>query len=303
MSAAYSPQVPLSPFSSVLNFRDVGETINALLGGLPPLMKSSMFYRSARPDEASPADRHVLTNTYKVRTIIDLRSKTEHIEQAKKIQANTQSAALAATNDGESVANVHIPGVNYVDINLNGGSFSRALLWKLQWVSLLKLLALMAAGYRIEAIGILGREVMAPRGLVGLGMDSLDYSKDEIRQVFAVLADEESYPILVHCTQGKDRTGLIVLLLLLLLDVPIGAISTDYIASERELRQEMEARVKEIKSIGLGEEFALCPSSFVQELKKYLDEKYRGAECYLYDIGVSGQTREKIRKILVSKRE
>ena len=46
-----------------------------------------------------------------------------------------------------------------------------------------KLVTLMALGYRIEAISILGREVMLPRGLIGLGFDSIDLCGPEIAEV------------------------------------------------------------------------------------------------------------------------
>lgn len=46
-----------------------------------------------------------------------------------------------------------------------------------------KLVTLMAFGYRMEAISILGREVMQPRGLIGLGYDSLDSCQPEIAEV------------------------------------------------------------------------------------------------------------------------
>lgn len=41
----------------------------------------------------------------------------------------------------------------------------------------------MALGYRMEAISILGREVMQPRGLIGLGYDSMDNCGPEIAEV------------------------------------------------------------------------------------------------------------------------
>lgn len=50
-----------------------------------------------------------------------------------------------------------------------------------------KLIWLMMLGYRMEAISILGREVMQPRGLVGLGKDSLDYCGTEIAEVGFIL--------------------------------------------------------------------------------------------------------------------
>lgn len=41
----------------------------------------------------------------------------------------------------------------------------------------------MAFGYRMEAISILGKNVMQPRGLIGLGYDSIDNCGPEIAQV------------------------------------------------------------------------------------------------------------------------
>jgi len=163
-----------------------------------------------------------------------------------------------------------------------------------------KLLGLMAAGYRTQAIGIIGREVMAPRGLIGLGEDTLDYAQVEIGQVLAVLAEPGNYPALVHCTQGKDRTGLVVLLVLMLLGVGMEAMRADYVASERELVGEYEDRMKEIEAIGLGKEFAGCPKGFVEAIKEYVDGKYGGVEKYLEVCGVDGGIRERIRdKMLV----
>lgn len=49
-----------------------------------------------------------------------------------------------------------------------------------------KLVTLMAFGYRMEAISILGRNVMQPRGLIGLGYDSLDNCGPEIAEVLAI---------------------------------------------------------------------------------------------------------------------
>ena len=293
--------VPPSPFTSILNFRDVSQIINDLPPKSKPRLKPGLLYRSARPDEASNSDRQALTDRYQIKTILDLRSKTEHIEAAKKLDAR-KSQCWGPDVDlvASSPDTVKIPGIKYEEISLNGGAFSRALLWKLSWLSMSKLIGLMAIGYRVEAIGVLGREVMAPRGLVGLGRDSLDFSKEEVWACFRILADSDNYPIVIHCTQGKDRTGLIVLLTLLLLEVPAEAIRADYMASERELEVEKESRMKEIRSIGLSEEFARCPAGFVEAMKDYLDEKWGGIEEYLEACGVESRMREKIRwKLLI----
>lgn len=64
-------------------------------------------------------------------------------------------------------------------------------------------------GYRIEAISIIGKEVMLPRGLVRLGLDTLDQSQAEIRETLSLYTNAAALPSIVHCTQGKDRTGLL----------------------------------------------------------------------------------------------
>ena len=108
----------------------------------------------------------------------------------------------------------------------------------------------------------------------------------------------DNYGILVHCTQGKDRTGLIIALILFLLDVPIPAISNDYAFSEEELLPEKESRVKEIKSIGLTEDFAGCPKDWIEKMDEHLREKYGGVEKYCGGIGFGKEEQDKMREML-----
>jgi protein-tyrosine phosphatase len=288
-------------FDHLLNFRDIGTTINTFAN--TTTLKPRIFYRSALPDGASEADRAQLTRNLGIKTIIDLRSKTEHIEAAKKHASSAssaifESAIIPQTNEHVS-SPLRMPGVDYVDVNLNGGAFERALLWQLKCISLARLVWLMMVGYREDAISILGREVMLKRGLIGLGMDTLDYSTHEIKDIFDVLANDDSYPVMVHCTQGKDRTGLIVLLVLMLCGVDQTAIAHDYMRSEEELEVEKEGRLQEILRIGLSEEFAGCPDAFVNDMTKHLQERYGGVEKYLNSVGVDATAQRSVRNIML----
>jgi protein-tyrosine phosphatase len=51
---------------------------------------------------------------------------------------------------------------------------------------------------------------------------------EEYRQAFAVALDPSSYPLLLHCTSGKDRTGFAAALLLLALGVSRKTVIEDY---------------------------------------------------------------------------
>jgi protein-tyrosine phosphatase len=56
--------------------------------------------------------------------------------------------------------------------------------------------------------------------------------------IIQLIADGEA-PVLVHCTAGKDRTGLAIALLLELVGVPRGWILWDYEQTNRHLRQDL----------------------------------------------------------------
>jgi protein-tyrosine phosphatase len=287
-------------FQNILNFRDVGTTINSFTN--TSTLQPNLLYRSARPDTATLTDRSLLTTQFHIKTIIDLRSKTEHINVVKA-HSNTASLPPAVTDAPNTSPTgpppLNIPTVQYHYISLNGPSFERYLVWSLSWFSLAKLLSLTALGYRDSAIAILGREVMTPRGLVSLGLDTLDHSTREIKNCFDILSQPDSYPVMVHCTQGKDRTGLIILLILLLCGVGQEAAEQDYVLSAKELEPENEERLKDIRKVGLDDSFVGCPPDFVEKVIKHLDDQYGGVEKYLSRIGVDPDAQHRIRDIMV----
>lgn len=253
-------------------------------------------------DEASQIDREALVKGIKMSTIIDLRTKSEHIQQAQKRAAKpVPSAEPLAPSNNQAADAVKIPGITYAEINFNGNAYSWALIKQLRYWSVTKLLALMATGYRLEAISILGTEVMAEKGLVGLATDSIDHCTAEVKQVFSVLASStDNWPLLVHCTQGKDRTGLVVLLVLLLLKVDLDAIKADYALSQSQLVKEREERLVEIRSIGLPDSFADCPDDWIERVASHIDQNYGGVEKYLMRCGVTEEMQDQVKSILLA---
>ncbi|KAI9744316.1 MAG: hypothetical protein M1818_002468 [Claussenomyces sp. TS43310] len=104
-----------SPFSHLVNFRDVGKTINDFAG------KSS-------------ADRRQLREGYGIKTVMDLRTRSELEKQAKKRELSSDGLAQPAK----------IPGIDYLEINLNGPGFERSLLKRLSYWSYLYVLDCLA---------------------------------------------------------------------------------------------------------------------------------------------------------------
>ncbi|KAI1468460.1 protein-tyrosine phosphatase-like protein [Daldinia caldariorum] len=306
-------------FDNILNFRDVGKTINDYLGR--KVLREGVFYRSARPDDASPIDRKRLKDELGIRTVVDLRSKTELLKQAQKRQAAAtalpalSNTALAEQQQQQQQQHpLQIPGLRYRTVKVTGRRFEIFLLRQLAWWSFFKFLLLFLLGYRTQAIAILGREVMQPRGLVGLGIAMLDESGAEIAEALHTLttppssSSPSSLPLLIHCTQGKDRTGLVVLLALAALGVPPDAISHDYLlsragglAAKGEDKGEAEERLlleQDIREIGLTPEWADVPDDFVEKILGHLHGKYGGVENYLRGVGFGNDERERLVEVL-----
>ena len=183
-------------------------------------------------------------------------------------------------------------------------------------VSFSKFLFLFLCGYRLQAIAIIGREVMLPKGLVGLNADVMDYSGKEIREALMLYTSSHALPNLTHCTQGKDRTGqmrciaphdeityklvgLICALVLLILAVPISAIEVDYALSDEGLVSEREERIKEIRSIGLTDDWLMTDKRFVTSMVTHLETQYGGLDGYLDSIEFGEELRSRVKETLL----
>jgi protein-tyrosine phosphatase len=84
----------------------------------------------------------------------------------------------------------------------------------------LEMLRLVKAG-AIDSSEIEGRVIAQYR------LFCVDHTK-EYRRVFDVAMQAEAYPLLLHCTSGKDRTGYGVALLMLAVGVPRAVVLEDY---------------------------------------------------------------------------
>ncbi|MDD6728190.1 MAG: tyrosine-protein phosphatase [Eubacteriales bacterium] len=61
--------------------------------------------------------------------------------------------------------------------------------------------------------------------------DTYKGNKEQIIKVFSILADEDNYPVIIHCAIGTDRTGMLSFLINSLLGVDEDALFKDYMFS------------------------------------------------------------------------
>ena len=88
------------------------------------------------------------------------------------------------------------------------------------------------------------------------------------------------------------------MLCLLLLNVPLDAIKYDYMLSQEELTAEREERLREIRSIGLGDDFGDCAPEMIERVAEHLNASYGGVKEYLRSVGVSDEMQRSIESIL-----
>ena len=130
------------------------------------------------------------------------------------------------------------------------------------------------------------------------------YSAEPWRRVFEVLADDTRYPVLLHCTAGKDRTGVITALLLSVLGVDRAAIEADFALTNRDVPRHVEfvargpgfpegmSREAFTRSAGVRED-AICV--FLDGL----EEQHGGPLQFLRNLGVDDAMQDAIRDNLL----
>ena len=109
-----------------------------------------------------------------------------------------------------------------------------------------------------------------------------------IGQVLKQLADPANHPAIVHCTAGKDRTGLVIAFLLLILGVPEPIVLADYSLSNLAYEQLLANLVGELRRVTelgiplaqLQPIFAADPNLLAAALA-YIRGQYGSLEAYL----------------------
>ena len=71
-------------------------------------------------------------------------------------------------------------------------------------------------------------------------VEILEHTKGAIADILSVISDSENLPVLIHCAHGKDRTGLVIAVILSCLGVDDDIIAEDYAESEVSFMTYME---------------------------------------------------------------
>ncbi len=125
-----------------------------------------------------------------------------------------------------------------------------------------------------------------------------------IARAMTAVADAPSAPILVHCHAGKDRTGVIVALVLRLAGVSIEAIADDYAVSGIQLadmlaRDRVTAVERGMDAVRVERIFTVRREAMVETME-HVDAEHGGPVSLLRSIGVDGSRVERLTNLLLS---
>ncbi|HIG39754.1 MAG: tyrosine-protein phosphatase [bacterium] len=139
--------------------------------------------------------------------------------------------------------------------------------------------------------GISGKRYL---GYLGFGPESW------IR-MFEIFAKSVDHPVLVHCTAGKDRTGVTTAFLLSILGVERALIEADYILTNRDVDRQVTFLENTVGlPEGMSREYMMrvagVPEDAMSDFLDGLDENYDGALGYLRSIGIDDEIQETIRE-------
>jgi protein-tyrosine phosphatase len=132
----------------------------------------------------------------------------------------------------------------------------------------------------------------------------LNFDATPWRQIFENLANLEHYPVLVHCTAGKDRTGVTTAFVLSILGVPRKMIEADYILTNRDVPRQVafvergpglpDGMTREQMMHGAG-----VPEDAMGVFLDGLDRQHGGPIEFLHRIGVDDAMQQAIRQGLL----
>lgn len=129
----------------------------------------------------------------------------------------------------------------------------------------------------------------------------------QYRAMFERISDPAYLPALVHCTQGKDRTGFAAAIVLLALGVPEKTVMEDYLLTNVYTANDVERTLFYLRLWFFSRDEAELLRPLLQVRRDYLQaafdairERYGSVDAYLTEaLGVDETKREQLRSMLL----
>ncbi|MCB1444762.1 MAG: tyrosine-protein phosphatase [Rhizobiaceae bacterium] len=144
------------------------------------------------------------------------------------------------------------------------------------------------------------RDMTAFPSLLGLYQIIMDDHVPQLIRVLKLLSEVSGEPVLVHCTAGKDRTGLILALVHAIAGLPPQVIVEDYGASEKILGGGFDDRIRAlyrqaaIPVAVLGDNPRHAPPAYLQHTLETMRTAAGSIPAFLARNGLSPTEQERL---------
>lgn len=236
-------------------------------------IKSGKLIRSGRLSELTEQDKEILRNQWNVTTIVDLRNQQEIFEHpdVKIDGAVLQNICLLA---GEK------KGISREDYGMSISVF-----------------AINRAKSLMEDGG--SRKLL--EGMYGQMANNEDCI-ERIREFFELLLMQDKGSLIWHCTSGKDRTGVLGVLLLWVLGADLETMKEDYLYTNEQNTSYRENLLERMRRRGaeqeVVEEMRILESVdwvYIESFLKTLEENYGSIDHFLTEkIGITEERKERL---------
>lgn len=280
---------------SIPNFRDVGgkPTVDGRV------VRKGLIYRSASPANASEVDSAALQNIG-VR-VLDLRGSKDALkDNGPRLLADSTTFLPLLTESMMRTALIKRARDDGVQTfsKVLGLSISKKL------SPSRRLRRYLSGELDLMLAGLL--DLVSLRDLYKL---IIDKRPAQLREAVEMCASGDSLPMLVHCTHGKDRTGVLVAIILLACGVPEEEVIGDYALSHEwgcspegkwAMRQALPERVRQHVDQSVLDDWCEAPDAVLEQLFDLLREEYGSLEAYLDSIGIDAALRARVREQLTA---
>ncbi|CAD7704871.1 unnamed protein product [Ostreobium quekettii] len=274
------------PEAGALNFRDTA-------GAWQGTLQEGRIFRSSQLYTAQ------VINNNGIKTIVDLRKLKEPCKRENDLTASVPSQCRVCCSQwqADGIANPRVLHVDLISLTLKMHIVAK-MSCKMWW-------EVAKTVYKGDDPATVLCPAIADSQLFGFRWfyaAILEKSKDNIAKAMRVFAQASNYPILVHCMHGKDRTGLVVMLLLSVCGVPKESIVKDYTESDQQLRKGKEANELKMADYLQHDSVIAAPPKDIEGTLEHIEEKYGSVEGYLESCGVTPEEIQRIRANMVHER-
>jgi protein-tyrosine phosphatase len=122
----------------------------------------------------------------------------------------------------------------------------------------------------------------------------------QYKAFFRILLQPESYPVVFHCTAGKDRTGFAAAMLLSALGVDWDTVMNDYLLTNRYRKPPVSAPPIPEQAMPAFRQILSVQPSYLNAAKEEIIRRYGCIDSYLYQaLSVGKEEKDKLMQYLL----